>query len=51
MAASGFWGVELWTYKAGEVIGFPSLFGDAVLRDLWVPVLMVGVFIGHVPAW
>ncbi|KAI5780725.1 sn-1,2-diacylglycerol cholinephosphotransferase-like protein [Peziza echinospora] len=50
MAASGFWGVELWTYKASEVIGFPSLFGEAVLRDLWVPVLMAGVFIGHVPA-
>lgn len=51
MAASGWYGPQMWTHKASSVFGFEEFFGDHTLRDLWVPVLTVAVFVGHIPAW
>lgn len=50
MAASGWFGPEMWMHKASSVFGFESILGDHTLRDLWVPVLSVAVFVGHIPA-
>jgi len=41
----------MWMHKASSVFGFESILGGYTLRDLWVPVLTVAVFAGHIPAW
>ena len=51
MLASGYYGPEIWTSKASSLLGFEATLGDLTLRDLWVPILTVGVFVGHLPFW
>ena len=51
MAASGWYGPDMWMVKASSVLGFESILGDHTFRDLWVPMLTVAVFVGHIPAW
>ncbi|KAF8456207.1 CDP-alcohol phosphatidyltransferase-domain-containing protein [Terfezia claveryi] len=50
MAASGWYGPDMWMVKASSVLGFESILGDYTFRDLWVPALTVAVFVGHIPA-
>lgn len=51
MLASGYYGPEIWTSKASSFLGFEATLGDLTFRDVWVPILTVGVFVGHLPFW
>ena len=50
MAMSGYFGPQIWTYKAASVLGYPQVFGDASFRDLWVPIVLFSFFTAHLPA-
>jgi len=50
MAASGWYGPEMWMHKVSSVFGFEQCFGDHTFRDIWVPALTAAVFLGHIPA-
>lgn len=49
MAMSGYFGPHIWKQQAVDVFGFPELFGDISLRDLWVPAILFAFFVGHLP--
>jgi len=49
MIASGIWGPQIWSYRIADTFGYEWLFKDFSLVDAWVVILLVSVFIGHVP--
>lgn len=50
MAASGYYGPHIYSYKIAECLGHPELFGEHTLQELWVVVLSVSFCSAHLPA-
>ncbi|KAJ5328852.1 hypothetical protein N7452_009242 [Penicillium brevicompactum] len=49
MIASGIWGPGIWSQPITDLINWPQVFGSSSIKDLWVPILLVGFFLGHLP--
>lgn len=49
MAASGYYGPEIWTHKLSEVFGDHWIFGDCSIRDIWIPVILGSFLVAHLP--
>ncbi|KAJ6009931.1 hypothetical protein N7499_004668 [Penicillium canescens] len=49
MVASGIWGPGMWSQPITGFINIPQIFGTASIKDLWVPILLGGFFLGHLP--
>lgn len=55
MALSGIYGPGIWTQPIVELVGTKNLFGydDLVgehsIRDIWILIIVVSLFVGHVP--
>ena len=49
MVVSGYYGPEVWGRPIKEVFNYPGLVGNYTFRDLWLPVMLMGLFIGHIP--
>lgn len=55
MILSGFYGPEIWNQPLSTLIDFsyfPSIvspIGSSSMRDLWAPIILYSVFVGHVP--
>ncbi|KAF7716518.1 Choline/ethanolamine phosphotransferase family protein [Penicillium ucsense] len=49
MIASGIWGPEIWSKPITDLINIPQLFGTNSVKDLWVPILLGGFFLAHLP--
>lgn len=49
MAVSGYFGPQIWTTRASEVLGFSEQLGDKTLRSFWVPMILVAFFSIHLP--
>lgn len=48
--ASGYFGPQIWGYKIAEIVGYPEVFGDHILRDAWVPIILIAFFTAGLPA-
>ncbi|KAI9835713.1 MAG: hypothetical protein M1819_001890 [Sarea resinae] len=49
MAASGFWGPQMWSSPLSSLFGHPEIFGSHCFNDFWVPLLVVLMCICHLP--
>ncbi|KAH0609052.1 uncharacterized protein H6S33_001280 [Morchella sextelata] len=49
MAASGYYGPEIWTHKLSEVFGDHWIFADYSIRDIWIPVILGSFLVAHLP--
>lgn len=49
MLASGIWGPGIWSRPITDLIDIPQLFGNNSVKDLWVPILLGGFFLAHLP--
>lgn len=49
MAASGYWGPQIWDVQLTEWFGYPELFGNYTFCELWVPIILVAFFSAHLP--
>ncbi|KAJ5232486.1 hypothetical protein N7468_005442 [Penicillium chermesinum] len=49
MIASGIWGPGIWSQPIVNLINIPQIFGENSVKDLWVPFLLAGFFLGHLP--
>lgn len=49
MIASGIWGPGIWSQPITNLINMPQIFGNNSIKDLWVPILLGGFFLGHLP--
>ncbi|KAL4883764.1 CDP-alcohol phosphatidyltransferase-domain-containing protein [Aspergillus karnatakaensis] len=49
MIASGWYGPQIWSRPIVEFLNLPGLFGNNSMKDLWVPILLGGFFLGHLP--
>lgn len=49
MVASGIWGPGIWSQPIVGFLNFPGIFGTNSIKDLWVPILLGGFFLGHLP--
>ncbi|KAL5336740.1 CDP-alcohol phosphatidyltransferase-domain-containing protein [Aspergillus crustosus] len=49
MIASGWYGPQIWSQPIVEFLNFPGLFGTNTMKDLWIPILLGGFFLGHLP--
>ncbi|KAL3438686.1 CDP-alcohol phosphatidyltransferase-domain-containing protein [Aspergillus tetrazonus] len=49
MIASGWYGPQIWSRPIVEFLNLPGLFGNNSMKDLWVPILLAGFFLGHLP--
>ncbi|KAH0837043.1 Cholinephosphotransferase 1 [Fonsecaea pedrosoi] len=50
MVVSGVVGPQFWQHRIVDYIGHPELFGETVLLDLWVPVVLFAFFVAHLPS-
>lgn len=50
MIASGYYGPQIWEQPIAKALGHPEVFGDCSVRDLWVPFLLLGFLLGHLPS-
>lgn len=50
MIASGIWGPQIWSQPITDLVDLPQVFGTSSVKDLWLPILLVGFFLGHLPA-
>ncbi|KAJ5630456.1 uncharacterized protein N7484_010556 [Penicillium longicatenatum] len=49
MIASGIWGPGIWAQPITDFINIPQIFGHNSVKDLWVPILVGGFLLGHLP--
>ncbi|KAF2485378.1 hypothetical protein BDY17DRAFT_322225 [Neohortaea acidophila] len=50
MWSSGYFGNETWRRPLADLFGFRSILGDTSIIDVWVPVLLLLLAVGHIPA-
>jgi len=50
MLTSGYLGPQLWDRKITEVLPYPEVFGDYILRQLWIPIILTSFFTASLPA-
>ncbi|EYE96009.1 sn-1,2-diacylglycerol cholinephosphotransferase [Aspergillus ruber CBS 135680] len=49
MLASGIYGPQIWSHPITDLLPYPQIFGNNSMKDLWVPILLAGFFLGHLP--
>ncbi|OJI84155.1 hypothetical protein ASPTUDRAFT_75781 [Aspergillus tubingensis CBS 134.48] len=49
MIASGIYGPQIWSRRIVEFLNYPQIFGNNSMKDLWVPILLLSFFLGHLP--
>ncbi|KAI9842370.1 MAG: hypothetical protein M1837_007290 [Sclerophora amabilis] len=49
MIVSGYFGPQIWTYRISEFVGYPEIFGESSIRDIWVRILLATFFFAHLP--
>ncbi|BCS03742.1 sn-1,2-diacylglycerol cholinephosphotransferase [Aspergillus luchuensis] len=49
MIASGIYGPQIWSRPIVEFLNYPQIFGNNSMKDLWVPILLLSFFLGHLP--
>ncbi|OJJ32020.1 hypothetical protein ASPWEDRAFT_44036 [Aspergillus wentii DTO 134E9] len=49
MIASGIYGPQIWSQPITDWLNYPQLFGNNSVKDLWLPILAFGFFVGHLP--
>jgi ethanolaminephosphotransferase len=49
MVASGIWGPGIWSQPIVDCINLPQIFGNNSIKDIWVPILLSGFLLGHLP--
>lgn len=55
MVLSGYYGPVIWTERFVDLIGYEiylgnyKLFGNSCFRDIWVPIILVSLFVAHLP--
>lgn len=50
MLLSGYYGPQIWTQPITDLIGYPGIFGNSSIIDLWIPILLFSFFVAHLPA-
>lgn len=50
MILSGYYGPQIWTYRIADHVGYPNIFGNLSILDIWVPMLLFSLFVAHMPA-
>lgn len=50
MAVSGYFGPSIWHEPLAATIGYSNLFKDYSLLDIWIPMLVILLTAGHIPA-
>lgn len=49
MVISGLYGPQVWSLPITNYFNYPQIFGNYSMQDLWVPILLLGFFAGHMP--
>ncbi len=49
MGIAGHWGPGVWTQPLSNFLGGSSLLGDVAFRDVWVGIIIVSLFLTHIP--
>lgn len=49
MIASGIWGPQIWSRPITDLLNSPQIFGTYSVKDLWLPILLGGFFLAHLP--
>ncbi|QPG95223.1 hypothetical protein C2857_007867 [Epichloe festucae Fl1] len=54
MVASGIWGPHIWTLPLATALGdhlpgLAAMLGETSFRDIWIGLILVTLFVGHVP--
>ena len=50
MILSGIYGPYIWTQPISDLVGYPEIFSSHSIIDLWIPILVVSLFVAHLPA-
>lgn len=50
MAVSGYFGPSIWHEPLSASIGYPNIFKDYSLLDIWIPMLVILLTVCHIPA-
>ncbi|KAL9101562.1 MAG: hypothetical protein Q9163_003191 [Psora crenata] len=50
MALSGYYGPQIWHQRVSDLVGHPEIFGNRSIIDVWIPIILVALFVAHVPA-
>lgn len=50
MMLSGYYGPEIWGQPIADLFGHSDIFGTHKPLDIWVPLLLLAFFVGHLPA-
>lgn len=50
MLTSGYLGPQIWDRKITDVLPYPEVFGDYILRQLWIPIILTSFFTASLPA-
>ena len=49
MTASGYFGTQMWYQPLADLVGFSDILGKLSAIDVWVPFLLAGFFVAHLP--
>lgn len=49
MVASGIYGPQIWSRPIIDLLPYPQIFGNNSVKDLWIPILLLGFFVAHLP--
>lgn len=49
MIISGVCGPQVWSRPVTDYLDYPQIFGTYSMKDFWVPFLLLGLFVGHLP--
>ena len=50
MILSGIYGPYIWTQPISDLVGYSEVFSTHSIIDLWIPILLVSLFVAHLPA-
>jgi len=50
MILSGMYGPYIWTQPISDLVGYPEIFSDHTIIDLWIPIILFSFFVAHLPA-
>ncbi|THC87594.1 hypothetical protein EYZ11_012962 [Aspergillus tanneri] len=49
MIASGYYGPQIWSQPITDLVNCPQIFGNNSVKDIWIPLLLLSFFVGHLP--
>ena len=50
MASSGYYGPQIWHQRVSDLVGHSEIFGDRSIIDIWIPIILMALFVAHIPA-